>query len=275
LFEHLTRLDAVRLTPYDLEYHGTWSIDLDGLERALSSRARAVLCVHPNNPTGSFVSAGDFERVATMCASREVAIVADEVFADYDLVPGGARGAARMLDQREVLVFSLGGLSKSIGLPQVKLGWIAIAGPDRLVREALSRLEFACDMYLGVSTPVQLAAPALLEGGASIRRQIQARLRTNYEFEGMSRTSAGGCRVLRAEGGWYSVMQVPAFEPEEEMALTLLTDDQVFVHPGYFYDFPREAYFVVSLLAPEAEFREGVSRILRRFSQPGAPHLND
>ena len=270
LFDHLTRLDAVRVSAYDLEYHGRWSIDLEGVERAFSSNTRAVLCVHPNNPTGSFVSPSELDRLAAMCVGRDVAIVADEVFSDYELVPGAARGAARLLDRRDVLVFGLGGLSKSIGLPQVKLGWIAIAGPDATVEHALERLEFASDMYLGVSTPVQLAASELLDRGASIRRQIQARVSANFQYLCSRPIEATGCRVLAAEGGWYSVVQVPAYESEEELVLKLLARDRVLVHPGYFYDFPHEAFLIVSLLLPETEFREGVSRLLGNFADVAA-----
>jgi aspartate/methionine/tyrosine aminotransferase len=267
LFEHLTRLDAVLARPYDLEYHGAWSIDLDAVERACSPRTRAILCVHPNNPTGSFVSAAELDRLAGLCATRDAAIVADEVFGDYELVPGAARRGARMLDRHDVLIASLGGLSKSIGLPQAKLAWLALAGPEGLVDPALSRLEFACDMYLGVSTAVQLAAGGLLDRGRSIRMQVQARLSSNLNYLTAGHLESAGCRVLSADGGWYAVVQVPAIEPEEEMTVNLLLHQHVLTHPGYFYDFPREAYLVLSLLPPENEFREGVSRIIEYFAE--------
>jgi aspartate/methionine/tyrosine aminotransferase len=174
-----------------------------------------------------------------------------------------------MLDRRDVLIVSLGGLSKSVGLPQAKLAWLALAGPEGLVDPALARLEFACDMYLGVSTAVQLAAGELLDRGRSIRTQVQARLSTNFAFLTSGLLESAGCRVLSADGGWYAVVQVPAIEPEEDMTVKLLLQHDVLTHPGYFYDFPREAYLVLSLLLPETEFREGVSRIVSYFAEAG------
>src|SRR5262249_26143988 len=147
LFDHLTQLDGVIACPYDLEYHDGWSIDIAGLEQSLSDRTRAVLLVTPNNPTGSFVSRHEFKRLSAICAEREIAVIADEVFADYQVRPGACVDAARTLDTRDGLVFSLGGLSKSVGLPQVKLGWIALAGHDDLVGASLDRLELICDTY--------------------------------------------------------------------------------------------------------------------------------
>ena len=271
LFEHLARLDAVHAVPYDLGCDVGWSIDLDGIERAFSPRTRAVLCVHPNNPTGSFVTPIELDRLASLCAAHDAAIVADEVFADYELMPGAANRAARMLERPDVLVFSLGGLSKSIGLPQAKLSWIGIGGPDRAVDEALARLELACDTYLSVSTPVQLAAAELLDRGRPVREQIQARLAANLAHLSAAELEPAGCRVLEAQGGWYVVVQVPSCESEEDLVLRLLDRDQVLVHPGYFYDFPREAFLVLSLLAPEVEFGEGLSRLLRHCASDIAP----
>ncbi|MGE0705429.1 MAG: pyridoxal phosphate-dependent aminotransferase, partial [Vicinamibacterales bacterium] len=180
LLEHLARLDAVSPVAYDLEYHGAWSVDLASVERALTPGTRALLVVHPNNPTGSFVSRQDGEALAAMCAKANVAIIADEVFADYELTPGARARSALFASGGEALTFSLGGLSKAVGLPQVKLGWIATGGPAALVEPALKRLEFACDTYLSASTPVQVAAASLLERGETVRRQIQQRVTRNY-----------------------------------------------------------------------------------------------
>ena len=170
LFEHLTALDGVVARPYDLEYNGVWSIDFNSIDGALGPRTRAVLVVNPNNPTGSFAAQDEIDRLAAVCAGCGVALIADEVFADYELEPGAAGMAAPMLTRDDVLLFALGGLSKSIGLPQVKLGWIATAGPVGLVDAVLRRLELICDTYLSVSTPVQLAAAELLERGAHPRK---------------------------------------------------------------------------------------------------------
>jgi aspartate/methionine/tyrosine aminotransferase len=269
LFDHLTRLDLVATRPYDLDFHGAWSIDFSSVERALSARTRAVLVVSPNNPTGSFVSAAELDQLAAICAPRDVAIIADEVFGDYELEPGAAHQAGRVANRRDVLAFALGGLSKSIGLPQVKLGWIAAAGPDAVVAGALERLELICDTYLGVSTPVQMAAAELVRRGEGVRSQIAARVATNYR--GLMAAVAGtpSCSVLRSDGGWYAVMQVPSFETEDDLVVRLLQCDGVLTHPGYFFDFPRESFLVLSLLPPEAAFSDGVERLLRRFA--GSP----
>jgi hypothetical protein len=266
LFDHLTRLDLVVSKTYDLEYHGAWTIDFASLERALTPRTRAVLLVCPNNPTGSFVSRPELDRLAALCAPRDIAIIADEVFADYELEEGNAASAGRVSVRGDVLSFALGGLSKSIGLPQVKLGWIALAGPDGLVESALDRLEVICDTYLAVATPVQAAAADLLARGAAIRHQIAARVTANYHRLQSAAASAPSCTVLRSDGGWYAVLHVPSLESEEDLVVGLLQADDVLVHPGYFFDFPRESYLVVSLLPRSAAFADGVARVLRRFS---------
>jgi alanine-synthesizing transaminase len=266
LFDHLTRLDLVRTRPYDLDVHGGWPIDFASLERALTGRTRAVLVVSPNNPTGSVLSPPELDRLAAICAPRGIAIIADEVFAGYELEPGAAGRMARTAERLDVLTFSLGGLSKSIGLPQAKLGWIAVGGPDALVDDAVARLELVCDTYLAVSTPVQLAAAALLERGAGVREQIAARVVANYRELMTLSAAVPSCGVMRSDAGWYAVMHVPSFEPEEDLALRLLTSDGVLAHPGYFFDFPRESFLVVSLLPPETVFRDGVARVLRHFA---------
>jgi alanine-synthesizing transaminase len=265
LFDHLTRLDLVTTRAYDLDVHGSWAIDVAGVERAITPRTRALLLVSPNNPTGSFATRGELDRLAAICAPRGIAIIADEVFADYELESGAAAEAGRVASRADVLSFALGGLSKSAGLPQAKLGWIAVSGPPANVSAALERLELVCDSYLSVSTPVQVAARDLIARGAGIRAQIVSRVSKNYRAL-HGRVGAGGsCRVLRSSGGWYAVMQVPSLESEEDLAVRLVRDCQVVAHPGYFFDFPRESYLIVSLLPPPAVFAEGIGRILRHF----------
>jgi alanine-synthesizing transaminase len=265
LFEHLARLDLVELRPYSIAYHGVWSIDFESVERALTTRTRAAIVVSPNNPTGSFVTAEELDRLAGLCADRGIAIVADEVFFDYELEPPAALHAGRAAARRDVLSFALGGLSKSVGLPQVKLAWIAVAGPDSLVEAALERLEVVADTYLSVSTPIQIAAAELLERGAAVRRQIAARIGDNYRRLASLAGGVPSCRPLRSEAGWSAVLQVPSLESEEDLVVRLLTDDGVLTHPGYFFDFERESFLIVSLLTPEATFSDGVGRILRHF----------
>lgn len=262
LFDHLTRLDAVTACPYDLEYHDGWSIDFGSVERALSERTRAVLVVSPNNPTGSFVSRAELKRLLALCSERGIALIADEVFAEYQLRPGACVDAGRTMDARDGLVFSLGGLSKSAGLPQVKLGWMAIAGEDRLVSGALDRLELICDTYLSVSTPVQAAAGELMSCGSAIRKQIQSRIASNYRALAEHVGAVPSCTLLVADGGWYGVFQVPSIGSEEDLVVSLVHAGVV-VHPGFFFDFPRESYLVVSLLPPEQDFAAGVATVLR------------
>ncbi len=264
LFEHLTRLDLVEAVPYDLEYEAGWRIDLLSLARACSDRTRAVLLVNPNNPTGNFVAQTDLARVAELCAERGAAVIADEVFSDYELTPGASRAAATLTDTVDALGFTLGGLSKSIGMPQAKLAWIALSGPDPQVRQALTRLELVCDTYLSVSTPLQAAAAELLARGAGVRQQIQGRVTMNYRALRSAVDLAPSCELLRADGGWYAVLRVPSVMSEDDLVLSLLTEDRVLAHPGYFFDFQTESFLVVSLLPPEADFRTGVSRILQR-----------
>jgi alanine-synthesizing transaminase len=272
LFEHLTRLDEVTATPYDLEYHDGWTIDLESVERAVTPRTRALLIVNPNNPTGSFVKPAELDRLKSICANRGVALIADEVFSDYELQSGAKAIAGRVLDGSDTLVFSLGGLSKSAGLPQVKLGWMAVGGPDELVDRALERLELVCDTYLSVSTPVQAAAPELIERAAPVRAQIQARIAANYRHLVEQTATVPACSVLHAEGGWYAVMQVPSLGSEEDLVVTLVDRGGVLAHPGYFFDFPRESYLVVSLLPHEDVFTEGVGRVLQHVESEMSGH---
>lgn len=262
LFEHLARLDGVAERRYALEYHGSWAIDLDSLDRAWTSETRAVLAVSPNNPTGSTVTTRDAAELVDRCASRGAALILDEVFWDYPL--GDPLVEPSALRQPSCLTARLGGLSKTAGLPQVKLGWIALDGPAELVAEARDRLELIADTYLSVSTPVQAAARRLLEEGAAIRAAILDRIRANDGV--LRRLAAGSSSVtaLPADGGWSAVLRVPATRPEEEIVLDLLERDGVVAHPGYFFDFPHEAFLVVSLLPEPDVFARGVARILER-----------
>jgi aspartate/methionine/tyrosine aminotransferase len=260
LFDSLTALDAVVARPYRLDYHGTWSIDRASLERACTSRTRAVLVVSPNNPTGSILRAGDRDWLASFAADRDLAIIADEVFADYPLRPG--RDAASLLGESRALTFVLGGLSKSAGLPQLKLGWIVVSGPAVLVDQAIERLEVICDTYLSVATPVQIAAPALIAAGVDLRDQIRARIAGNLAVAERLVAATPAVSLLPPEGGWSVVRRVPATQTEEALVLRLLQEAHVLVHPGFFFDFAGEAFLVVSLLPEPTRFEDGLSRVL-------------
>jgi len=268
LFEYLASLDCVRPRTYQLEYHGAWSLDLDGLRRATTDRTRAVVVVSPNNPTGSYLKHAELDALAVHCRAHGLTLIGDEVFAEYVLDADLPRTSS-VLAQREALAFSLGGLSKGLGLPQLKLGWMVATGPDELVRPALERLELICDTYLSVATPVQAGLPALLAEGAGIRRGIRDRVTRNYRALVEAARRCPPVDVLPAEGGWYSVLQVPAMQSEESLVLQLLEHDRVLVHPGYFFDFPREAFLVISLLPRPEVFDRAVSRVLDRVEASG------
>lgn len=259
LFEHLTRLEGVRAEPYDLEYHGRWDIDTDQL-RTAPGDVKAILVVSPNNPTGSYISPIELERLSAVCRDRRWALVADEVFADYPL--DASSPLTDLATKADVLSFTLAGLSKSAGLPQVKLGWIVAGGPPTQRDAALSALELIADSFLSVSTPVQLAAPDLLRGGVDIRTAIQRRTRGNLEALRETAGQFPACDVLRVEGGWSAVIRVPATRGEERLVLDLLERERVLVHPGYFFDFRSEAFIVVSLLPDAAIFRDAIARVL-------------
>jgi len=262
LFDHLTRLDGVESRRYALEYHGAWCIGPGELDRAWAGDTRAVLAVSPNNPTGSIVRDPDAAELVRACASRHAALILDEVFWDYPLTDSLTE--ASPFDSPGCLTFRLGGLSKSAGLPQVKLGWIAIEGPAALAEDALDRLELICDTYLSVSTPVQVAAPRLIEQGQGVRARILERVRGNYRTLLSRAASASDVSVLNADGGWSAVLRVPATTSEEEFALDLLERHSVVVHPGYFFDFSHEAFLVVSLLPEPSIFERGIDLVLER-----------
>ena len=264
LFEHLTQLEAVQPRAYELEYHGRWSIDFASLADA-PARTRALLVVSPNNPTGSYISSSDLARLTTLCAQREWTLIVDEVFADYPLESGGPLtdiAARATASAAPALTFTLGGASKGLGLPQVKLGWMVAGGPPALRSAALTRLELIADTYLSVSTPVQLAAARLLTDALPVRDAIQSRVMHNLVRARTLAAGFPGCELLHVEGGWSAVLRVPATRTEERLVLDLLDQEHVLVHPGYFFDFPREAYLVVSLLVAEETFADAFSRVL-------------
>jgi alanine-synthesizing transaminase len=259
LFEFLADMESVAVRPYALEYHGAWRIDLAAMEAAMTPRTRAIILVNPNNPTGSYVKRGELRTLTALCAARGMALISDEVFADYALTEDAER-VTTLAGVEECLAFSMSGLSKVAGLPQMKLGWIVAAGPEAARAEALEKLEWIADTYLSVSTPVQCAAPALLSAGEAVQRQIRERTAANLEFA-RATLAGSAANILAVEGGWYITLQVPRIRSEEEWTLCLLEQHGVLVQPGYFYDFESEAYLVVSLLTAPEIFREGLARI--------------
>lgn len=266
LFEHLTRLDGVVASPYLLEYHGRWELNVESVERAIEPRARAILLVNPNNPTGSFVRPTELEAVREVAAKHELALISDEVFDLYPFDDQGRGSAGALVSEPDVLTFTLGGLSKAALLPQLKLGWILVGGPQALVPRALDRLEFISDTYLSVASPVQGAVGALLEHTRPLTAQVCRRVRANMATLRGLVAQFPACQVLHAEAGWYAVVQVPATRSEEALVIELIEKDGVLVHPGYFFDFPREAFLVVSLLPEPEPFASAMTRVLARAS---------
>jgi hypothetical protein len=261
LFEFLANMESLEVRQYPLVYHGGWSIDLEALEAAVTDRTRAVVLVNPNNPTGSYVKRTELAALTRLAAARGLALISDEVFSDYAFRPDADR-AATLADVEDCLAFSMSGLSKVAGLPQMKLGWIVCAGPQRLRREAMEKLEWIADTFLSVGTPVQCAAPRLLEAGEDVQRQIRERTAQNLAFA-RETLEGSAASLLAVEGGWCLTLQVPRIRSEEEWALELLGRQDVLVQPGFFYDFEAEAYLIVSLLTRPEVFREGVTRLLR------------
>ncbi|MCC6162925.1 MAG: pyridoxal phosphate-dependent aminotransferase [Acidobacteria bacterium] len=253
LFEHLAQLDAVTVERYTCRDAGRWVLDEVDLAARIMPRTRALIVVAPNNPTGSVPTPDEWDVLTDTCRRHGLALIVDEVFADYPL---GGRDRFVTPISSDVLTFRLNGLSKLVGLPQAKLGWIRVSGGDTRRRAALDALEVIADTYLSVSTPVQLAVPALLEQGALVRQQIQARLAGNLALI-TARLAGSAFDVRVPDGGWSVVLRVPEVADAATLVLALL-ERGVLVHPGYFYDLPHDGYLVVSLLTPAADLRQGL-----------------
>jgi len=264
LFEFLADLSDIRLVTYPLLYDHGWQVDLPSLRAAISPRSRAVLVVHPNNPTGSFVKPGEATVLSEICAERTLALVADEVFLDYS---SGAETARTFAGNDSALTFTLSGLSKICLLPQMKLAWVVVSGPAALAETAVERLEVIADTYLSPSTPVQLAAPRFLALRHGLQKQLRQRVTANLAtVDAMLRESKVLTRLDR-EGGWYAVLRVPATGSDEDLAVELLERCCVLVHPGHFFNFSRDGFLVLSLITPEPQFCEGVQRLWKFFDE--------
>jgi len=261
LFDYLAHLESVGTIPYAFGHDGEWHLSPSTLAAAAGPRTRAVVVVSPNNPTGAFLKRDELAALEAFCAERGLALVADEVFADYAFAEDPRR-APCVAGDGPALAFALGGLSKSCALPQLKLAWCAIAGPLALRREAWARLEVVADTYLSVSTPVQHAAPDLLARREELQAPVRARLAGNLAALRARLDPRSPASLLEPEGGWYAVLRVPATVPDDERVVRLLVERDVLVHPGYFFDFPREAHLVLSLLPEPTVFAEGVVRVL-------------
>jgi alanine-synthesizing transaminase len=262
LFDFLAGLELVRTQPYRFRYQppSGWRLDRDSLHAMLSPRTRAVVAVHPNNPTGAYVAEDDLRYLARFCAEHDLALLVDEVFFHYRL-DDRLQPLSSLNLRNDALIFTLDGISKSLALPQMKLGWIVTRGPDALVADALARLDIIADTYLPVGTPVQQALPRLLDHGAALRHRILARCARNCAALQAIADGSSSLSVLEPEGGWSVVLELHDAPDEEQVALRLLRDHQVLLHPGFFFDFPRGTHLVASLLTPEDRFAEGMTRV--------------
>lgn len=257
LFDFLADVNDVKLTRYPLFYDHGWHIDLHSLKQSITPRTRGVIVVHPNNPTGHFTKPEETAQLNQICSANKMAIIADEVFLDFSLGASQKSFAANA----GALTFTMSGISKISGLPQMKFAWLAVSGPEEVKREALARLEMIADTYLSLNAPIQLAAPVLLQQRAIFQQQLMARARRNLAELDLQLAGQKHLGRLEAEGGWYAVLRVPATRSDEDLAIDLLEKHEVYLHPGHFYDFPADGYLVVSLITPEQDFKEGMCRV--------------
>ncbi len=266
LFDFLADIQDVKLFAYELVYDLGWQIDFPSMQAAIDraqdsgARCRAVLVVHPNNPTGSYVKLHEASQLNRICGASNMAIIADEVFLDYSLA---AEHPLTFAPNRDALTFTLSGLSKISALPQMKVAWVVVSGPDEVKREALARLEVIADTYLSMNAPVQLAVPAMLAQRHDIQAQLLKRVRENLAELDEQLAKQRLCGRLVVEGGWYAIVRVPVTGSDEDLAIALLQQTGVLVQPGHFYDFAGDGYLVLSLITPAAEFREGMKRFLK------------
>jgi len=262
LFDLLADIQDVRLVRYPLVYDRGWQIDFHALEAALTTRTRAIIVVHPNNPTGHFTKPEERSRLNQLCAAKQIAVIVDEVFLDFSL---SVKPQTSWAANSEALTFTMSGLSKICGLPQMKVAWLVTSGPEDLKAQALDRLEVIADTYLSMNAPIQHAIPEFLERRPEFQQQLVSRAKGNLAELDRLLSVQKACSRLALEGGWYAVLRVPATLTDEEVALDLLEKEGVYVHPGHFYDFPSDGYLIVSLIAPEREFAEGIKRLLSIF----------
>ncbi len=275
LLEYLATLEDVDLVRYPLvrdEADGAWRIDVDALVHAIGPRTRAIVLVHPNNPTGSFVRREEALALDALAARHGIALVVDEVFGDYALGPLAADRLPSFVGERDALTFVLSGLSKVVALPQLKLGWAVVLGAEAVAAEAMRRLEVIADTYLSVSTPVQLALAEILAARGPVQAALRGRTGGNLAVldAAIAARGAGRVRRLPIEGGWYAILEVPDGRDEEEWVELLVRDEGIVVHPGYFFDLRGAPSLVVSLLPTPAVFEEAVTRMIDRLAGGGA-----
>jgi alanine-synthesizing transaminase len=261
LFDFLADIQDVRLTAYPLHYDHGWHIDLSAVRAAIGPGVKAVMVVHPNNPTGSYVSRTEMQQLIEICGDAKLALIADEVFLDY----AHEGKPPSFVFSTDCLTFVLSGLSKISCLPQMKVGWIAVNGPQASRRQAEERLEVIADTYLSMNAPLQFATPVLLRERKAVQKQVRMRIERNLHMLNQQISRQELVSRLEFEGGWYAVLRVPAICADEELAIRLMREQHVVIHPGHFYDFPRDGYLIVSLITPENDFKRGINKLLQLF----------
>jgi alanine-synthesizing transaminase len=281
LFGFLADIHDVRLVHYPLMYDHGWQIDFHALEGAITPRTRGIIVVNPNNPTGHYVKPEELATLNEICSSRDLALIADEVFLDFahetngarrDLLkaprpprPGDEKKPRSLSSNAGALTFTMSGLSKISGLPQMKAAWLVTSGPEALKKQALDRIEVIADTYLSMNAPIQLALPAFLDQRHGFQKQVLTRVKRNLGELDRQLMLRKTCSRLEVEGGWYAVVRVPATRTDDELAVDLLTKKGIYVHPGHFYDFTKDGHLIVSLIMPEREFAEGCRQMLGMF----------
>jgi aspartate/methionine/tyrosine aminotransferase len=275
LFDQLAALESVSAIPYRLEYShpSGWRIDIESIEQALGGNGgavpKAIVLINPNNPTGSYVHEEELSRIAALCAEHSIPIIADEVFYGYDLE---ARKDRRSLFGFEgCLTFTLDGFSKRLCLPQAKLGWIYVSGPEGEVRSAMEGLELVADSFLSAGAPVMNAAGSLLEGEEALRASVKARMGEVLSvYRSVLEGETSAHRVLRCEGGWTALVQSPRYAEEERLSRELLRQEGLYVHPGFFFDMEKEAFFALSLIIRPEEARVAAEKFRSFFDRYGS-----
>jgi alanine-synthesizing transaminase len=262
LFSFLADIQDVKLVGYPLLYDHGWQIDFHALQQAITEHTRGVIIVNPNNPTGHFCKSADIEKLNEICSLRQMAIIADEVFLDFNLAENIPRSFAA---STESLTFTMSGLSKISGLPQMKAAWLTTSGPGELKAQSRARLEVIADTFLSMNTPVQRAMPVFLELRHGFQKQVMARVRKNLAELDAQLSAQNSCARLEVEGGWYAIIRVPAIRSDEDLAIELLNARGVYIHPGHFFDFQSDGHLIVSLITLERDFNEGVKRLLSMF----------
>jgi aspartate/methionine/tyrosine aminotransferase len=269
LFDYLAGINDVKTEYYRLVRGERWRLDAGSLRKAMSRTVKAVLAVDPHNPTGMFLSQDEMREIAAIASGHGAALIVDEVFREYRFDGPAATDRAPAAETHPGLTFLLNGLSKMSALPQVKIGWIALRGDNKLRSAARSRLEILNDVYLSAGTPAQAAVQELIVAGAEVRPQIMERVKGNYAALRNALDGIAGCRVLPCEGGWNAVVQLPGGLGDEECAVGLLDEAGVYCYPGFFFDFEEDDVLVVSLLQRAEEFLEGVVKIAGWIAPPG------